>query len=130
MSEGRVHGKEGQVKVNGQNIAYITDWGMDKQIEEVDVTAMGDEERVYLQGYTSRTIDLTMALDHRIDDGQKLLKSVGTIELTLITGGGLEYRGNAIITNESIKNDKEDTTRVTVKARGTGAWTDPLSSAV
>ena len=52
----RFHGRNGMVYLGLTNggaatpVAYLTDWSINKTVDKVDVTAMGDSNKIYVAG--------------------------------------------------------------------------------
>lgn len=116
-------GKDGDVQVGATSVAEVTKWSADHKVESDRFgsnTSQGWKKTVTGQE------EITGSIEGKLQSGDAEPFSVGsTVTLTLITGGGLQLAGNAVITNLSYEVDMDTGKAVTFKAdfESDGPWT-------
>ncbi|PCJ17484.1 MAG: hypothetical protein COB02_13775 [Candidatus Cloacimonadota bacterium] len=121
-----ISGKNGVVKAGATNIAEVKQFDVDHRINTIDVTAMGDTSKKYINGIAEWNGSLTCVFESTGDAGQKLLKLGDDVALSLDPDGsvGGELTGNATITSRKISVQTESFVELAITFQGNGDLTD------
>lgn len=121
-------GRDGGVVINGSLMSFIDSWGLEFEMETVDVTSFGDTSRVRVQtfrdwsatagGTLSRANAQQAALLGQFEGG-----TITPVQLRLRTGATSYWQGSAVLSGASIDSEVGDKVSVTFTFESAGPIT-------
>lgn len=123
MADGKLHGKNGAIYVNGVRISNKTEWALNMSRDYADVSTFRDRNKVYAAGL--KDIQGTFAGLFDIDGDAALLYSDGVaynVQIYASYPDELVAEGLAYV-DASVTAAVSDAVRCTGNFRAAGPWT-------
>ena len=118
-------GKNGKVVIDTHTIARVSDWTLDREVENIEITAMGSTSREYCQKFQNWNASFSTSLV-TTDPGQEALWAATDTAVAIKVypngeaTGEYVYEGNAIVESISKSGSNDGVVTMSVSLRGTG----------
>jgi hypothetical protein len=123
--DGKLHGKNGAIYINGQKVSNKTEWSLNMGRDYADVSTFRDANKVYAAGLMDISGTFAGLLD--IDGDITTQSNDGTAyEVALYAEDGISLiaSGPAFV-DASVTVSNTDAVRVSGNFKAAGAWTTP-----
>lgn len=118
-------GKNGKVVIDTDTLARVSDWTMDVEQENIEITAMGSTAREYCPTFRNWSASFTCTMVTG-DTAQEAVWDATDAALPIKiypngdATGNYEFSGNAIVESQNISGANDSVVTLAVSLRGTG----------